>query len=55
MPDPNKPQATVVPARPAPPLDKVRHLLGRYRQTETSRSRDARTAMLAPPARKRGD
>jgi hypothetical protein len=55
MPDPNKPQAAVTPARPAPPLDEVRRLLGRYSQTETARSRGTRTAVLAPPERKRGD
>jgi hypothetical protein len=55
MPDPNKPQAASVPARPAPPLDEVRRLLGRYSQTDTSRPRGARTTVLAQPERKRGD
>jgi hypothetical protein len=55
MPDPNKPQAAAAPARPAPPLDEVRRLLGRYSRSDTPRSRGARPAVLAPPQRKRRD
>jgi hypothetical protein len=33
----------------------VRRLIGRYSRTELSRPRGARTAVLAPPERKRGD
>jgi len=55
MTDPMKTQPAPITARPAPRLDEVRRLLGRYSQTETSRPRGARTAVLAPPERKRGD
>ena len=52
MTDPMKTPLAAVPARPAPRLDEVRRLLGRYRRSEPARPR---TALLAPPQRKRGD
>jgi hypothetical protein len=54
MTDPSK--AQVVPpvtARPAPRLDEVRRLIGRYSRIETPRSRRARRALLAAPERQR--
>ena len=55
MTDPMKTQPAAVPARPAPRLDEVRRLLGRYSRSEPGRPRFARTALLAQPQRKRGD
>jgi hypothetical protein len=56
MTDSNKPQVAPVSARPAPRMDEVRRLLGRYSRIETVRPRGARTAaVLAAPERKRGD
>lgn len=53
MTDPMKTQTAAVPARPAPRLDAVRRLIGRYSRSEIPRG--TRTVMLAPPVRKRGD
>jgi hypothetical protein len=55
MTSPNKPQVAPLPARPAPRLDQVRRLIGRYSRTEASRPRGRRTAALGAPERKRGD
>jgi hypothetical protein len=57
MPDPNKPHAVEVATRPAPRLDEVRRLLGRYRRADTSRPRGARRTagpgVLTSPGRNR--
>jgi hypothetical protein len=55
MTDPMKTQPAPVPARPAPRLDEVRRMLGRFSRTEPQRPRGTRTAALIPPERKRGD
>lgn len=56
MTDSNKPQVASVPARPAPRLDEVRRLLGRYSRIENVRPRGVRTAaVFSAPERKRGD
>jgi hypothetical protein len=52
--DPMKTQPAPLPARPAPRLDEVRRILGRYRRPETQ-PRGTRAATLTASARKRGD
>jgi hypothetical protein len=53
--DPMKTQPAALSARPAPRLDEVRRLIGRYSRIESARPRGMRTAALVASARKRGD
>jgi hypothetical protein len=55
MTDPMKTQPAALPARPAPRLDEVRRLIGRYSRIELTRPRGTRNGMLITPGRKRGD
>jgi hypothetical protein len=53
MTDPNKPQVVPATSRPAPRLEEVRRLIGRYSRIETPRSRGMRSSVLVTPERRR--